>query len=105
MVQSWEASGLLLFQFLSLKLRQTCSRLAPCLRARHQAHNSLHNLVLAGSDLRRRVAVAKSDRSVLQRLEVDRDAKRRPQLVIPRVPLACESLDHIKPSKSVASYR
>jgi hypothetical protein len=96
----YRASGLLVFQFLPFKLWQSGSGLAPRLGAIHEAHNSLDNLVLPGSHLRRSVAVTEGNSPVLYRLEVDRDAQRRAQLVVTRIALAWESLDQFEVSRS-----
>jgi hypothetical protein len=76
-------SGLPLFQFLTFKLWQPRAGLAPSFGTVYESHNGLHNLVLPGPDLPRCITVAKSNRSILQRLEVDRDAEWRPKLVVP----------------------
>lgn len=74
--------GFLLLQFLALELGQPLVHLAPGLRAVDQLHESLQDLVLGGPDLVRRVTVTKRDSVILERLEVDRDAERRAELVV-----------------------
>jgi hypothetical protein len=76
-------TGLLpLFQFLTFKLWQPREDLAPSFGTIYEPQNGFHNLILPGPDLLRGIAVTKSNSSILQRLEVDRDAEWCPKLVV-----------------------
>jgi hypothetical protein len=54
---------------------------------------SLDNLVLTSAHLRRCIAVAKGDGTVLHGLEVNCDTEWGAQFIVTRVPLAWELLD------------
>ena len=76
-------SGLPLSQVLTFKLWKPRVDLAPSFGTLYEPHNGLHNLVLPSPHLPHCIAVAKSNRSILYRLEVDGDAEWSPELVVP----------------------
>jgi hypothetical protein len=74
---------------LALELGQARRHIGPLLLAVDQADDGACNLLEPAPHLLRRVTVAQRERVVLDRLEVDRDAKGRAQLVVALVsPLA-----------------
>jgi hypothetical protein len=74
---------------LALELGQARRHIGPLLLAVDQADDGARNLLEPAPHLLRRVTVAQRERVVLDRLEVDRDAKGRAQLVVALVsPLA-----------------
>lgn len=77
-----------LLDLLPGELGQTLLNILPCLVTLDQRLDGLDDLVLAGTNLLRRVTVTQSEGVVLHRLEIHGNTERCAQLVVTRVPLA-----------------
>lgn len=77
-----------LLDLLASELGQTLDNIGPSLVFIDEGLDSLQNLILAGTNLLGRVAVAQGDGVVLDGLEVDGDTEGSAQLVVTGVTLA-----------------